>query len=137
MEGRVYAFLAVGKGQTEKGDAARYVRIGRCQPESVWQRLHHGPSSAEEVLMNVPVPDVKEAVSKLVEILRGNAFYGPERHKLGGWHDELLYEKSAFGNYWFETVYSVSQLIEIFRNIGLELKPEVPAAAKAPTTGNV
>ena len=137
MEGRVYAFLAVGKGLTEQGDTALYVRIGRCQPESVWQRLHHGPSTPEQVLMDVPVPDVKEAVSKLIEIMRGNAFYGPEKHKLGGWHDELLYEKTAFGNYWFETVYSVYQLVEIFRNIGFELKPEVPAAAKAPTTGNV
>ena len=137
MEGRLCAFLAVGKGLTEQGDTALYVRIGRCQPESVWQRLHHGPSTPEQVLMDVPVPDVKEAVSKLIDILRGNAFYGPEKHKLGGWHDELLYEKTAFGNYWFETVYSVYQLVEIFRNIGLELKPEVPAVAMAPTTGNV
>ena len=137
MEGRVYAFLAVGKGLTEQGDTALYVRIGRCKPESVWQRLHHGPSTPEEVLMDVPVPDVKEAVSKLIDIMRGNAFYGPEKHKLGGWHDELLYEKAAFGNYWLETVYGVYQLKEIFRNIGLELKPEVPAVAKAPTTGSV
>ena len=130
MEGRVYAFLAVGKGKTEKGGTARYVRIGRCKPDSVWQRRYHGPSSVEEVLLDVPVPDAKEAIGNLVEIMRGNAYYGPKHQRLGGWHDELLYEKAAFGNYWFETVYGVYQLKEIFRNIGLDFKPE-PAAEPA------
>ena len=138
MEGRLYAFLAVGRGMTEKkGETARYVRIGRCKPNSVWKNLHHGPSSVEEVFLDVPVPDAKEAISNLIEIMRGNAYYGPKHQRLGGWHDELMYEKNSFGNYWFETVYSVRQLREIFRNIGLDFKPEVTGAAKAPTTGSV
>ena len=132
MEGRLYAFLAVGQGYTEQGDTVRYVRIGRCKPDAVWQRLHHGPSTSEVTLMDVRVSDVRRAMSKLIEILRGNERYGPDQHRLGGWQDEMLYEKPAFGNSWFETVFSVDQLQEVFRNVGLEFKQQSEV-----TTGSV
>jgi len=136
MVDRVYAFLAVGKGLTEQGDTARYVRVGRCTRED-WKRLHHGPSTPEEVLMDVEVPDGKKAMSKMVEILRGNCMYGPKRNRLGGWREELLYEKPAFGLNWLETVYSLYHLQEIFGNIGWELIRPEPEAAKVPTRGSV
>ena len=122
MAGKVYAFVAVGRGVTEKGDKAMYVRIGRCKPKCDWQRLHHGPSTPEEVLMETAVPDAKAAMSKLISILRGNEYYGAEKHRLDGWHEELLVEKAAFGSAWFETVYTITQLRDIFKNIGMDFK---------------
>ena len=137
MSGKVYAFLAVGRGLTGQGDAAKYVRIGWSKHDT-WKKSHRGPSTPEEVLLEVDVPDAKQSMSLLIEILRGNQRYGPEQHILGGWQEEMLYEKPAFGNYWCETVYGTDDLREIFRNIGLDLTPEPGAvAAKAPTTGSV
>ena len=145
MVAQVYAFLAVGRGLTEKGDTAKFVRIGRSKRKD-WKRKHQGPNAVEEVLMDVELANPKEAVSKIIDILRGNCMYGPElKHRLGGWRDELLYEKPAFGLNWFETVYGLYQLKEIFENIERDLNPQqikresqVPAApATAQTKGSV
>ena len=142
---QVYAFLAVGRGLTEKGDTAKWIRIGRSKRKD-WKRQHLGPNAVEEVLMDVELADPKEAVSKMIDILRGNCMYGPMlKHQLGGWRDELLYEKPAFGLNWFETVYGLYQLKEIFENIERDLNPQqikresqVPAApATAQTKGSV
>ena len=128
MVAQVYAFLAVGRGLTEKGDTAKWIRIGRSKRKD-WRRKHQGPNAVEEVLMDVELADPKAAVSKMVDILRGNCMYGPKlKHKLGGWHDEMLYEKPAFGLNWFETVYGLYQLKEIFENIERDLNPRADEA---------
>ena len=83
--------------------------------------------------MEVPVPDAKEAITQLQSILRGNICFGPDQRRLGGWHDEELYEKTEFGNYWFETVYDLPKLEEIFRGIAWEFgarRGSVPGAQR-------
>ena len=125
MVGKIYAFVPVGKADAGK----LYVRIGWVETAArAWKRKHGGLNRVGVILLEAVVPDAKEAASKLQSILRGNISFGPDRRRLGGWHDGSLCEKTAFGNYWFETVYDLPKLEEIFRGIEWEFgaRPERP-----------
>ena len=118
----VYAFVPVGRVP-----GVVHLRVGRKVRPGDWRRGFHGLNTMEETLMEVRVEDARLEFSKLVEILRGNVYFG-ERRQLGGWQEGRLTEDTAFGNYWWKTNYSMSKVREIFRTIAWELGGRVGPA---------
>jgi hypothetical protein len=122
MQGEVvYAFVPVGRQ-----DGAVHVRLGRKARPGNWRSAFHGLNSVETTLLEVRVQNAREAMGRLVEFLRGNAFFGPARagrgrRQLGGWKEGRLMEATGMGNYWWRSTYSTSELAEIFAVIGWEL----------------
>ena len=130
----VYAFVPAGRcphvsmpvaSDVDETAEVVHLRIGRKVKPGDWKRGFHGLNTVFETLLEVRVEDAKETMSKLVDILRGNVYFGSDDIRyprmLGGWREGRLMEDNAFGNNWGMTNYSMSRLREIFRTIAWEL----------------
>jgi hypothetical protein len=117
----IYAFVPVGRRPDASGVSPLHVRLGRKAKPGDWKFAFHGLNAVEKTLMEVRVRDARAAMGRLVEFLRGNAFFGPEQRQLGGWHEGRLQEETGFGHYWWVSTYSMRELSEIFALIAWEL----------------
>ena len=72
----VYAFVPVGRRRDVLNEV--HLRVGRKSGRGGWRRQFHGLNSVEETLFEVHVHDARQAMSLLVDILRGNSYFGPD-----------------------------------------------------------
>ena len=133
----VYVFVPAGRcphvsmpvaSDVDETAEVVHLRIGRKVRPGDWKRGFHGLNTVFETLLEVRVEDARTAMSKLVDILRGNVYFGSDPRMLGGWREGRLMEDNAFGNSWWMTNYSMSRLREIFRTIAWELGGRVGPA---------
>ena len=113
----IYAFVPVGR----RGADTLHVRVGRKARPGDWRHAFHGLNAVETTLLEVRVHNARQAMSELIEILRGNTYFGPARRQLGGWHEGRLQEETGFGHYWWVSTYSMRELSEIFAAAAWEL----------------
>ena len=124
----IYAFVPVGR----RGADTLHVRVGRKARPGDWRHAFHGLNAVETTLLEVRVPDARQAMSELIEILRGNTYFGPARRQLGGWHEGRLQEETNLGQYWWRSTYSMRELSEIFAAAAWELQPGGTSEALPP-----